>query len=52
MYRKLKPPILTTEGIIGIVALVVFIVLLILSFKTAMAFDRDGNVTVNIITEG
>ena len=50
MYRKLKPPILTTEGIIGIVALVVFIVLLILSFRIAMAFGALITFTAAIIS--
>lgn len=38
MNRKLKPPILDTEGIIAIIASVCFIVLLALSYKLAMGF--------------
>jgi len=50
MYRKLKSPILTAEGIIGIVALVVFIVLLVLSYKIAMAFGALITLTAAIIS--
>lgn len=38
MNRKLKPPILGTEGIIGILAISTFIFLAILSYKLAMGF--------------
>lgn len=38
MNRKLKPPILNTEGIIAIIATVCFIVLLALSYRLAMGF--------------
>jgi len=50
MYRNLKPPILTTEGIIGIVASVMFVVLLILSYKIAMAFGALVTFTAAIIS--
>lgn len=36
--RKLKPPILSTEGIIGIIATSCFLFLLIFSFRLAMGF--------------
>jgi len=36
--RKLKPPILSTEGIIGIIAISCFLFLLIFSFRLAMGF--------------
>ena len=50
MHRKLKPPLLTAEGIIGIVASVVFIVLLLLSFRVAMAFGALITFTAAIIS--
>lgn len=38
MKRKLKPPVLGTEGILGIFAIAIFFFLHILSFKLAMGF--------------
>jgi len=50
MHKKLKPPLLTTEGIIGIVASVVFIALLMLSFRVAMAFGALITFTAAVIS--
>lgn len=38
MYRKLRPPALSTEGIIGIIAISSFLVMLVLSYRVAMGF--------------
>lgn len=38
MYRKLRPPALNTEGIIGIIAISSFLVMLVLSYRVAMGF--------------
>jgi len=38
MYRKLRPPALNTEGILGIIAIASFLVMLVLSYRVAMGF--------------
>jgi hypothetical protein len=38
MYRKLRPPALNTEGILGIIAISSFLVMLVLSYRIAMGF--------------
>jgi len=50
MYRKLKPPVLGTEGILGILAICIFFFLHILSFQLAMGFGAIICLITSIIS--